>query len=549
MRQKEEGRKKQTAISSTGSILERHFSVTLFDMVQKIVRLSEAVINQIAAGEVVEGPSSVVKELIENSLDAKASRISIAIQGGGLLSIEIEDDGSGMNREDAVLCLERHATSKIRTADDLQALSTMGFRGEALAAISSVSHFELKTSDGKIGTAIRSEGGKIESILPCARNRGTTISIRSLFYNTPARKKFQKSPSASVAQVVKTVETIALAHPEVAFTLHSGAQAHLKLEPQDQKGRIEAILGPFPHEIKTLRGMGFLSAPQDAKTHRRNQFLFINRRPVFSPLISRAVQAGYGTRLNENSHPPFVLFLEIPSDEVDVNVHPQKKEVRLSEESSLFREIEKAVSESFETPLFEKPIFFTPPPTFSLAEDPFSVLPAFPKFQTTELPFEIEDRPLAVFGKFLLMESFILVDLSGAHARVLFEEMKTGVQEKQALLCPLEIEIDHPETESALETIGVECRLIGPSRLAIDALPSSIDPSQFFSFFSTWNETKKLENTAVRYCRNLKKKYSLDEAFLLWRRLQKCKDSLYDPLGKKIWTQMERSDFEQILER
>lgn len=514
-------------------------------MTQNIVRLSEDVINQIAAGEVVENPASIVKELIENSLDAGARKISIRIQTGGQQLIEIEDDGCGMSSEDAILCLERHATSKIRTAEDLYALNTMGFRGEALAAISSISHFELKTSDGNMGTHILAQGGKIASISPMARNRGTTIAIRSLFFNVPARKKFQKSPSANTAQVAKVAETLALAHPEVSFVLKSQSDVLLRTEPEDRKKRIESLLGPFAHEVEMSFLQGFLSSPQNAKTHRRNQFLFINRRPVFSPVISRAVQAGYGTRIAENHYPPFILFLTIDSTQVDVNVHPQKKEVRLSCESALFHKIESAVAEAFAPQSFSEPISFTP--HFTLAEETFP-RPQPPSFQEMELPFEIEERLLTVAEHYLLIEKegLIAVDLKAAHARILYERLAEKKGSSQALLWPLEIDLEDEDLPE-LEKMGIECRSIGVKRIAIDALPEGLEAEHFASFFSAWKEQKTIDTAAVRFCYGLKKNYSSDEALFLWRNLQKCRDRLYDPLGKRIWMKIRSIDFEKMM--
>src|SRR5579871_3369452 len=198
-------------------------------MVQKIARLSEEVIKKIAAGEVVENPASIGTELIENSLDAGASHIDISIEGGGCRLIRIEDDGCGMGPDDALLSLERHATSKIRSEEDLFSLSTMGFRGEALAAVASVSFLEMKTSDGIRGTHIDVKGGSVSAAIPCARNRGTTVAVHDLFFNVPARKKFLKSASANTAAFNRIVETIALAHPEVSFSLKTDGKLVLQL--------------------------------------------------------------------------------------------------------------------------------------------------------------------------------------------------------------------------------------------------------------------------------------------------------------------------------
>lgn len=523
-------------------------------MAQKIVRLTDSVINQIAAGEVVENPASIVKELLENSLDAGSRHIAIAIRGGGLQSIEIEDDGSGMSPEDAVASLERHATSKIRSADDLNSLTTMGFRGEALAAISSISHFELKTSNGENGTFIRTKGSDIQETIPCARNQGTTISVRSLFFNVPARKKFQKSVASNVAQVTKIIEIISCAYPEVSFSYTSHDECILQLPSQRRRERIEAVFGPFPHLGERPALWGLFKAPQDAKSHRRGQVLFINRRPVFSPLISKAVQMGYGTRLKENMYPSFVLFLEVDPAVVDVNVHPQKKEVRLSEESSLFQRVEGFVAECFTSnqeesaPTFSGPLSFEPPAPFLFAEEGNAY---YPKMRQGSLPIEVVEKPLTVMGRYLLLEKegLLLIDLIGAHARVMAEELKKETITTQALLWPLELDMDDPELFQDLQKMGVECRWIGVKKIAVDALPSMIDSSEFLLFISSWKEGKTLDAASVRFCRNLKKRYSLDEAILIWRRLQNCRDRLYDPIGKKIWEKIEQKDLDIWMSR
>lgn len=394
-------------------------------MERKIARLSEIVINQIAAGEVVENPASVVKELVENSLDAQASRIEVAIHRGGLESIRIDDNGCGMSDEDALLSLERHATSKIRSSEDLFELMTMGFRGEALAAVAAISHLEMKTSLGTVGTEIKMSGGKMISVEPTARNRGTTIEVKSLFHNVPARKKFQKSISALTAQVRRSLETIALAHPEVAFSFYVDGNAIFELLASEKKKRVEDLLGAFAHEGKKESMWGLFGAPHEAKSHRRNQYVYINRRPVFSPLLSNAVKEGYGTRIKENEHPSFILFLELDPQLLDVNVHPQKKEVRFSEESILFHQIRSFSSSVFEKVVFEEPLSFEPSAISwaPLAEEPPS-FPA-PRFQEKmALPFSFPERPIAVFKSYLLLEreGLLLIDLEAAQARIVFEK-------------------------------------------------------------------------------------------------------------------------------
>lgn len=510
-------------------------------MNQKISKLPDRVINQIAAGEVVENPASIVKELIENSLDAGAQRIGIEIVNGGQQLIRIEDDGCGMSPEDALLCLERHATSKIQAVEDLDQLATMGFRGEALAAIASVSHFELTTSDG-IGTQITAEGGRVIAVKPAARNRGTTIEIRSVFYNVPARKKFQKSASANAAQITRIVEIIALAHPEVAFSLNRKTFASA-----GWKERIEEILGEHEHEVKRANIFGFVASPAKAMASRTGQYVFINRRPIFSPLIAKAVKQGFGTRIPEHHYPRFVLFLEIPPDTVDVNVHPQKREVRFRDEGWIFRLVEEAVASTFALPVnFLNPLSFTPPPisftpTFSF-DEPLCLSPS--------LPLVFPEKPLAILGSYLLLqkEHLILVDLRGAHARILFESLKEEKGASQALMWPLAIELDRGDegVAEALNALGIECRVLNRT-LVVDALPPFLEPSQFPDFFASWKGEKNIEQTSTRFCRMAKKQYSLDEGFLLWQRLQKCVDRLYDPLGNVIWVEMKEEELWTIL--
>lgn len=518
---------------------------------KKIARLPESVINQIAAGEVVENPASIIKELIDNSLDAGAKKISLSIRGGGHFAIELEDDGCGMSPEDAALSLERHATSKIRTAEDLFSLSTMGFRGEALAAISSVSVFELKTSDGHIGTWIKCRGGAVEETLPCARNQGTTIFVRSLFFNVPARKKFQKSASSSVAQVTKIVELMSLSRPDVSFSYFSDGEKVLDLPSQSRKDRVESVVGPLEHFAEEPSLWGLFSCPSQAKSHRRGQMVFVNGRPVFSPLISKAVQMGYSTRLKENTYPPFVLFMELDPSSIDVNVHPQKKEIRFSNESECFQNVERFTAGVFisrPSLNFTSSPVFEPPPVFLFKEPEVTYVP---QMEQKSFSLEIEEKPLAILGKYCLMEKegWILVDLVRARSRVMADVLKDEKKQTQALLLPLEIEIDDSTIVNDLEAMGVECRWIGKKKIAVDALPSVLEPSDFPHFIAHWKEGKAIDRASALMCQQANRRYSLEEAIHLWRCLQNCQDSLYDPLGKKIWEKVALKDLESWMSR
>ena len=503
---------------------------------QKIVVLPDLVVDQIAAGEVLENPASAVKELIENSIDAGATEIRVEIEGGGLQRIQIEDNGSGMNREDLALCLKRHATSKIRSAEDLGRLVTMGFRGEALAAVSKI---ELKTSNGKEGSYLAAQGSQSEQITPRPRNRGTTIEARDLFFNTPARLKFQKSAAACAAAVLKTVQTISLAHPEIAFRLLSNGKLTFDVKLSEWKKRAEEVLGPFAHEIAAPSVRGLLGRPEEGKANRSGQVLFVNQRPVFSPWIAKAVKTGFGTRMREELFPVFLLFLEVAPDAVDVNVHPQKKEVRFRDEGKIYALVQNAVIGAFQQSapaLPPVPWDFTPMPTtpFILREQPTPSI-------EERLPMEPCGRPLVQLGDFLLVEEegWQLIDLKGASARLLFEEIEAPQAAVQPLIWPLEIDLQESseEVSELLKAAKIESHPLGPKRLAIDALPSGLEPAQVSAFlqeFQGGKRDRRLAAVVTRTCRASTRAYSFEEACLIWRKLQNCEDKQYDPLGRTL---------------
>lgn len=334
----------------------------------KIRVLHDQTINKIAAGEVIENPSSVVKELVENALDAGADEISVEIRCGGRQLIRVTDNGSGMSSDDALLCLERHATSKIKEVEDIQDLITMGFRGEAIPSIASISKFTLLTSTqeakNSAGTLVMVDGGQIVSCGPAARSPGTTIEIKSLFFNVPVRKKFQKSPAYDAQEILKMMNMISLGNPGIKFELISDEKHLLKTEqPSDKNGfqekfadRMKTILGleffkavqPLSFSHGPWQMEGFIGQPSYTKPNRTGQYLFINQRPVHSSFIAFAIREGYGTALPTNRYPVFALHLSMSGALVDVNVHPQKKEVRLRQESLLKEHLMQAVQQSLQ---------------------------------------------------------------------------------------------------------------------------------------------------------------------------------------------------------
>ena len=306
----------------------------------KIRVLPDNLANQIAAGEVVERPASVVKELIENAIDAGASRIAVEIELGGRRLIRVSDDGSGMLRDDAILAFERHATSKIRSLEDLAAIGTLGFRGEALASIASVSKTELITkTDGDIAaTRVVIEGGRLVDVKDAARDKGTTIAIRDLFFNTPARRKFMRSEATENYHLTQIVTHYALARPEIAFLLTNNGRETLNAAPaKDLRERAFQIFGGgLLDSLLPVSGgreyvatvSGYVSAPRERRTSRDQQYFFVNKRFVRDKTIAGGILEGYRSVLPHGVYPVAFLFIDLPLDEVDVNVHPSKTEVR-----------------------------------------------------------------------------------------------------------------------------------------------------------------------------------------------------------------------------
>jgi len=306
----------------------------------KIKVLPDNLANQIAAGEVVERPASVIKELVENAIDAGGMRVQIDIELGGRRLMRISDDGEGMTRDDAILAFERHATSKIRTLEDLAAIATLGFRGEALASIASVAKVELvtKTADDEIATRVNVEGGKLVDVKDAARDTGTTITVSDLFFNTPARRKFMRSEATENYHLTSIATHYALAHPEIAFTMTNNGREVLRVSPANNLrerafqifggGLLESLLPVEGGREYVARVSGFVSAPRERRTTRDGQYFFVNNRFVRDKTIAGGLLEGYRSVLPHGVYPVAFLFLELPLEEIDVNVHPAKTEIR-----------------------------------------------------------------------------------------------------------------------------------------------------------------------------------------------------------------------------
>jgi DNA mismatch repair protein MutL len=315
-------------------------------IMQVIKRLPTQLANQIAAGEVVQRPSSVVKELMENAIDAGATEISLSIKDGGRTLISIQDNGSGMNAEDALLCFERHATSKIVAIDDLFKLTTMGFRGEALASIGAVAHVSLKTKReaALTGVHIKMEGGNIALNEEVVCLKGTLIEVKNLFYNVPARRNFLKSDSIEFNHIEDAFLYIAIAHPEVSFILHHNNQAIYNLSSANLKRRVTDVLGknagdrvfPIASETDIVKLTGFIGKPETAKKTRGSQFFFVNKRFFKSSYFNHAVLKAFEGLIPEKTHPTYFIFLEVDPAKIDVNIHPTKTEIKFEEERFIY---------------------------------------------------------------------------------------------------------------------------------------------------------------------------------------------------------------------
>lgn len=318
--------------------------------------LPDSVANQIAAGEVVQRPASAVKELLENAIDAGATKIQLILKDAGKALIQVIDNGCGMSITDARMCFERHATSKVRKAEDLFAIRTMGFRGEAMASIAAIAQVELKTRlhDQEIGTMIQIEGSAVVSQEPVATAQGTSIAIKNLFYNTPARRNFLKSNPAEMRHIIDEFQRVSMANPGIAFSLHHDGAEIYRLPVSSLKQRIVHLFGnnynerliPVEEETTIINLKGFIGKPEYAKKTRGEQFFFVNNRFIKDAYLNHAVNKAYQELLPDDNFPLYVLFIDIDPAKIDVNVHPTKTEIKYLDEKSIYAIIHSAVKRS-----------------------------------------------------------------------------------------------------------------------------------------------------------------------------------------------------------
>ena len=354
-------------------------------MTDVIHLLPDHVANQIAAGEVVQRPASVIKELLENSIDAGATRINVVIKDAGKTLIQVVDDGEGMSESDARLCFERHATSKIKTAEDLFRLQTKGFRGEALASIAAIAHVELKTrrETDQVGTSVKVEGSELVLQEPCVAPKGTSISVKNLFFNIPARRNFLKSDSVETRHLIDEFQRVALAHPGIHFTFTHNGTEFFQLPAASYRQRIVGILGgktneklvPVKEDTEIVKIQGFVGKPEFAKRSRGEQFFFVNDRFIKSPYLHHAVTAAFEGLLKDKAHPSYFIYLTIDPKSIDINIHPTKTEVKFDDEHALYSILRSAIKHSL---------------------GQFSVAPVldFDRDASFDTPYNYKDKPI-----------------------------------------------------------------------------------------------------------------------------------------------------------
>ena len=499
---------------------------------RRIAILPDAVANRIAAGEVVERPASVVKELLENALDAGATAVAVAIEAGGKTLIRVADDGEGMGREDALLALDRHATSKIRTADDLVGIGTFGFRGEALPSIAAVSRFELETAAAgeAVGTRLVATGGLVSAVEDVARQPGTTVVVRSLFFNTPARRKFLRSARSETRASTETVVTLALALPRLGVSMLADGRQVVEAPPaRTLAERVAQLLGrdfaatllPVEHEAGGLKIAGLVQRPAEAAPTGRVAHLIVNGRPIRDHFLVRAAERGYRATVPSGSRPCVILTLAVPAGDVDVNVHPAKLEVRFRDHYAVEGAVEEAVHRALGDLVSAAPMGTGPMPWEHRA-----VTGAGPRRAGVALPglfdgalaaedegLEEAEEPEAgeageemapagvgavpaaggrqarvlaqVHASYILVEvphALLIVDQHSAHERVLYERTMHALAAKadgaQKLLFPLTVEFSPQELDAIeehgdlLARLGYELEPFGGRTIVVHAVPA-----------------------------------------------------------------------------
>jgi DNA mismatch repair protein MutL len=512
--------------------------------------LPDHVANQIAAGEVVQRPASVVKELLENAIDADATNITLLIKNAGKTLVQVIDDGKGMSNTDARMSFERHATSKIQKAEDLFNLNTKGFRGEALASIAAIAHVELKTkpTDEELGTCIKIEGSKIISQDFVSTGKGTSLAVKNLFYNIPARRNFLKSDTVETRHIIDEFQRVALAHADISFLLHHNNNEVYHLKRGNLRQRIVAVFGtkmneklvPIDEKTDIVAIEGFVAKPEFSKRKRGEQFFFVNNRFIKSSYLNHAVVSAFDGLLEQGAHPSYFLYLTVPANSIDINIHPTKTEIKFDNEKALYAMLRATVKHSLGqynvAPILDfnrdagldTPYHFKSSSKFA-AVPKISVDPDFNPFKEEQqkeisLPFrrqkesqsweslytsvdttdrqqseslfehqqdEKTQKTFQVQRKYvmsLIKSGVVLINQSLAHQRILYEQFLESITVKEAnsqqLLFPVKISFSSAEIEmiytikTELENAGFSFDEFTKDSVTIKGIPVSVTESE-----------------------------------------------------------------------
>ena len=503
--------------------------------------LPDSVANQIAAGEVVDRPASAVKELLENAMDAGATQIDLIVKDAGRTLIQVVDNGCGMSDSDARLCFERHATSKIHQADDLFAIHTMGFRGEALASIAAIAQVELRTRlhDNELGTSILIEGSHIVSQQPTACPTGTSMAVKNLFYNVPARRNFLKKDSVELSHIEEVFRRITLIHYDIAFTLNSNGRLLYDLKAGSLLQRISQLYGnPYKErffaveeETDIVKIKGFVGKPEFSRKTRGEQYLFVNGRFIKHPALSAAVEKAYADLLPDHSYPSYFIGLQVDPSRIDVNIHPTKTEVKFVDDHALFAILRSAVKKALGQFTLATELSFDTPPEFNIPPAPKGYIPPAPKIKynpdynpfrptpsQTHLNLTPKPKPIDTIETIAPIETIVpmvtsfscmqvqsryivtplssglaVIDQQRAHERILFDRLTQSnnqtIKQSQTLLFPVNCQFSAADADLFTELLpnlrsyGFAIETLSQCTFVITATPTDLKEEDLQSCF------------------------------------------------------------------
>jgi len=553
--------------------------------------LDPETIGQIAAGEVIERPLSVVKELVENALDAHATRIAVRVRGGGLVEIEVADDGAGIAPDDLPLAVRRHATSKIANAAGLTHVDTLGFRGEGLASIAAVARLTIvsRTADADVASAIDAHAEEIGEPRPFAGPPGTRVVVRELFANVPVRREYLRSPSAEFARIAAWLATLALAYPQVGFTLeHDGKQTFAFAPDDDLAPRLRQVFGATSTPMVPVRGddaragvSGWVSSPGDDRADRRSQILFVNGRLLRSTLLSGAWSAAYRTFAMVGRYPYGVLYLSVPPSEVDPNVHPTKSDVRLRHGDRVVAVVKDAIVRALRrgaVERLERAISFAPPLRESGSNGAAAVDWAEPLLPAGGA-HDAEKKTLRVLAQvdrtFILAsdgDAVVLIDQHAAHERVVFEQLTANARARAAaepLLIPHTFEVRPEEADKleatldALAAGGLHVEHFGENAYRVTATPARLvhagrtrpfDVAEFIECLG--DDVRGLDadqrvwaSLACHSVVRAHERLEYPEMTALVERLQRCENPMHCPHGRPTIVRLEAAQIARLFKR